>query len=131
MPHQLKAARVVPIFKDGDKTSFNNYRPISLISSFGKFIEKVVSHQVLSFLNTHNLLYDNQFGFRKGHSTTHPLIKLTEYARAAISGAEGNYSAAIFIDLKKAFDTVPFDLLLKKLNFYGVRGTANLWFKST
>ena len=101
-----------------------------MISSSGKFIEKVVSHQVVSFFNVNSLLYDNQFGFRKGHSTTHLLIKFTEYAHAAISGAEGRYSAIIFIDLKKAIDTVPYDLLLKKLNFYGVRGTANLWFKS-
>ena len=73
----LKNARVVTIYKDGSKSSFNNYRPISLISSFDKFIERLVSKQLLKFFNRYNLFYKNQYGFRAGHDTSHPLLHFT------------------------------------------------------
>ena len=74
VPLQLKNARVITIFKEGDKSSFNNYRPISLISAFGKFMEKLVCKQLLRYFNRYNLFYKNQFGFRAGYDTSYPLL---------------------------------------------------------
>ena len=74
VPHQLKSAKVVPVFKSGDKHNFTNYRPISLLSSFAKLLEKIVAHQVIGFLHKNKILFKHQYGFRKSHNTTHPLI---------------------------------------------------------
>lgn len=75
-----------------------------------------------------NILYKNQFGFRKGHNTSHAIIALTEEIRAALDNNE--FSVGIFVDLQKAFDTVDHKILLEKLNQYGVRGVANKVFES-
>ena len=74
VPTQLKTAKVVPVFKSGDKHNFTNYRPISLLSSFSKLLEKIVAFQMTGFLNKHKILYKHQYGFRKGHNTSHPVI---------------------------------------------------------
>ena len=76
----------------------------------------------------HNCIYDNQFGFRSKHSTNHALISITEDIRNALDN--NNFACGVFIDLQKAFDTVDHKILLNKLEFYGVRGLTNLWFKS-
>ena len=130
VPNQLKSARVITIYKDGDKANFNNYRPISLISAFGKFMEKLVYKQLLRYFNRHNLFYKNQFGFRAGYDTSYPLLHLTNNVKPALNLGENWYNISIFIDLKKAFDTVPFDKLLVKLEHYGVRGKELSWFTS-
>ena len=79
------------------------------------------------FLND-NILYDLQFGFRQNFSTTHALINLTENIRQALD--EGKIGCGIFVDLQKAFDTVEHEILLSKLDHYGVRGLTNNSFKS-
>ena len=84
--------------------------------------------RVYEFLEEQGSIYENQFGFRKLHSTTHALIDLTEDIRQAIDN--NKYSCGVFIDLQKAFDTVDHDILLKKLDHYGIRGVANDWFRS-
>ena len=128
-PDNLKIAKVIPIFKNkGDQLIVSNYRPISLLSNVNKIFEKLVYSRLYSFLNLHNCIYELQFGFRAKHSTNHALFSLTEMVREALDG--GNFACGIFIDLQKAFDTVDHQILLKKLEYYGVRGIANNWFSS-
>jgi len=128
VPSQLKIAKVVPIFKGGDCLSPDNYRPISLLPNFSKILEKVVSNRLTHFLESHNLISQNQFGFRKGHSTIHPLILFVNNLTSALNKKE--HSIAIFCDLRKAFDTVNHQILLQKLANLGVRGVELLWFKN-
>ncbi|MEO2220739.1 MAG: reverse transcriptase family protein, partial [Nitrosopumilus sp.] len=128
-PLKLKIAKVIPIFKNkGDPLNFSNYRPISLLSNINKIFEKLIYSRLYSFLNLHNFIYDLQFGFRAKHSTNHALISLTENIREALD--DGKFACGIFIDLQKAFDTVDHHILLKKLEYYGIKGRANEWFHS-
>ena len=84
--------------------------------------------RVYTFLEYHKCIYELQFGFRAGHSTTHALLDLTEDIRKNIDN--NLFTVGVFIDLQKAFDTVDHNILLEKLNHYGVRGKANEWFRS-
>jgi retron-type reverse transcriptase len=128
VPQQLKIARVVPIFKSGDNSVFSNYRPISVLPIFSKIFEKIVHNRITNYLEQHGILFHNQYGFRKSHSTLLALqslsIKITEAVDQKI------YNIGIFIDLSKAFDTVNHDILLRKLYHYGIRGLALDWIKS-
>ena len=119
-PHRLKVARVVPIYKAGSKKNVNNYRPISVLPSLSKLFEKLLLSRLLSFLDKH---YSNQYGFRKKHSTTHALLDTVTKCFDAIN--QKQFYGILIIDLKKAFDTVSHDKLIKKLNHYGIRGVAN------
>ena len=124
----LKISKVIPIHKDGSTQFVNNYRPISLLSVFDKIIEKLMHKRLYSFLTEHDILFYNQFGFRKSNSTTYALLQITEMIKESID--KHKYGCGIFIDLRKAFDTVNHDILLIKLQHYGIRGTALKWFKS-
>ena len=128
VPHQMTLAKVVPLHKEGDKSSFNNYRPISILSTIGKVIEKVVHQQLYSYLNSQDILTPSQFGFRTNHGVEHPLLLFSERVRQSLD--KGKHNVSIFIDLRKAFDTVNFTLLLAKLKHYGVTGVALLWFQN-
>ena len=128
-PDKLKLAKVIPIFKlKGDALLVSNYRPISLLSNINKIFEKLVYSRVYSFLNLYNCIYELQFGFRAKHSTNNALFSLTETVREALDNS--NFACGIFIDLQKAFDTVDHEILLKKLEYYGIKGVANKWFNS-
>ena len=128
-PDKLKIAEVMPVFKDkGSQLQCMNYRPISLLSNVNKIYEKLMYSRLYNFLNLHNCIYDLQFGFRGKHSTNYALLSLTENIRDALDN--NNFACGIFIDLRKAFDTVDHSILLNKLNHYGIRGKANDWFKS-
>ena len=128
-PDKLKIAKVIPIFKNkGDELLVSNYRPISLLSNINKIFEKLVYSRVYSFLNLHNCIYELQFGFRAKHSTNNALFSITEMVRDALDNS--NFACGIFIDLQKAFDTVDHEILLKKLEYYGIKGLANKWFNS-
>ena len=127
-PEELKIAKVIPMFKSGDRKHFENYRPISLLSFFSKVYEKIVFIHLYEFLEEHNLLFNRQFGFRKQHSTTHAVITLVDQVSRALDA--GKIVVGVFLDLKKAFDTVDHSILLRKLYALGIRGSLHLWFQS-
>ena len=127
-PDILKIAKVVPIFKNGDKKQISNYRPISVLSSFSKIFEKVVSTRLIKYLDANNILHQSQFGFRAKLSTSMALLELVDEISKSID--DKKYTVGVFLDLDKAFDTVNHQILLSKLNHYGVRGIANKWFAS-
>ena len=106
----------------------SNYRPISILNYFSKFFEKVMYTRLYKYLSKFSLISDDQFGFRKGHSTSMALIHL--HTKIAESIDQNKFSIGIFLDLAKAFDTVNHAVLLRKLDYYGVRGIALEWFKS-
>ena len=127
-PSILKSSKVIPIFKKESKLKCSNYRPISLLSNIDKILERIMYNRLYEFLESKNLIYDLQFGFQQKHSTSHALIHLTDKIREQLD--KGNFGCGIFVDFQKAFDTVDHNILIQKLNYYGVRGTANNWFSS-
>ena len=126
--NKLKIAEVITLYKKGAADYPSNYRPISLLSIFGKIFEKIMHKRLYSFLESNEILYFLQFGFRSKHSTTHTLISMNEDIRNTIDN--GNYGCGFFIDLQKALDTVNYPILLRKLYHYGTIGVPLQWFES-
>ena len=128
-PEIFKLAIVKPLFKNkGENTIFGNYRPISLLSSISKIIERVVFDQLYSYMNCNKLIEKSQYGFRKNHSTEHAALNFVD--RTALEMDHNKFPIAVFLDLSKAFDTLDHKILLQKLKFYGIEGTALNWFTS-
>jgi hypothetical protein len=127
-PDRLKIAKVCPIYKTGEKGSFTNYRPISILPSFSKFFEKAVSIRLMAFLESNDILIRNQYGFRKNHSSYMAIVDMYDKISKAID--EGEYAVGVFVDLSKAFDTLDHNILLAKLEYYGIRGICQEWFKN-
>ena len=119
-PDQFKTSEVIPIYKSGSKFTMSNHRPIAILSPFSKLLEKCIYTRVNKFLNHNKLLYDSQFGFRNNASTENAVLQLYNQLLEKLSNNQ--ISCSIFIDLKKAFDTVDHSILIRKLRRYGVRG---------
>ena len=119
---------MLPIHKSSNPNELTNYRPISLLPVFSKLVEKIMFIKVMSFLDANQILYKHQYGFRGKHSTIHPIIHLLNECAEANNSNPNKYTISIFCDLLKAFDVISHDILLKKLNCYGIRGIVNTWF---
>ena len=127
-PNDWKLAKVTPIFKEGNKADCGNYRPISVISAVAKLFEKLVYRQLSSFLTLNGILVEQQSGFRHKHSTETALLSSTN--EWLFNMDRGLLSGVLFLDLKKAFDTVDHHILLSKLGLCGIKGTSLKWFES-
>ena len=128
VPNKMKIAKVIPIFKGGSTEEIGNYRPVSLLPICSKILEKLMYNRIIEFLHKSSFFYENQYGFRKNHSTSLAISELINDIQNNLEN--GNLCVAIFLDLKKAFDTVKHEVLLRKLDHIGVRGVAKDWFKS-
>ena len=124
-PHEWKLARVTPIFKKGTKSDPGNYRPISVIPVVAKIFERLVHNQLYGYLLEHNILSNCQSGFRTRHSTETALLEATDHWYYGID--KGNVNAVLFLDLKKAFDTVDHKILVSKLKLYGFHESSLKW----
>ena len=100
IPIQLKTAKIIPIYKCEDSDLFTNYRPISLLSSLSKLLEKIVASQVMGFLYKKNILYSHQYGFRRGHNTTHPVIHFLDKIYQGFNSNPTQYTLSIFLDFR-------------------------------
>ena len=127
-PHLLKHAKVIPVYKTGDETQPCNYRPISLLSVFNRLFEKFMYKRFRSYCEKNSISFSSQYGFRDNCSTQHAILDILNRIQSKIDAKL--FSCVIFIDLKKAFDTINYSILLHKLNHYGVRGIINTWFSS-
>ena len=127
-PTLLKSAVVCPIYKKNDKNKCENYRPISLLSNISKLFERAMHTRLYDFIEGSNKFYDKQFGFRKKYSTNHALLSIVEGIKEKLDNK--TFVCGVFIDLEKAFDTVNHNILLQKMEHYGIRGVANHWFAS-
>jgi hypothetical protein len=128
VPIKLKLAKVVPIYKSGDKTQSINYRPISLLPTFSKILEKLMYKRLICFIEKFKLLSNCQYGFREKRNTQDAVYNLTNYITEMLD--KGLDVMGLFIDVSKAFDSLSHHILLDKLYSYGFRGTAYLWFSS-
>ncbi|XP_065662691.1 uncharacterized protein LOC136085324 [Hydra vulgaris] len=113
-PDQLKIAKVIPIYKQGDKTNINNYRPILVLSTFSKLLERIIYKRIFKYFDQNNLLYFKQFGFKKHISTGHAVIQFVR--EISESFEKKQYTLGVFIDLSKAFDIVGHKILLSDMN---------------
>ena len=118
-------ANITPVFKNGDRGDPSNYHPILLTSVCCKILEHIIHRYIMEHLDANRILGTNQFGFRVGHSCEQQLISMIEEIQLAMDCR--HQVDVIFLDFQKAFDTVPHQQLLKKLNHYGIHGNIYNW----
>jgi hypothetical protein len=128
VPDLLKLAKIIPIYKSKNKELLNNYRPISLLPTVSKVLEKIVHKRLYNFLLTQSVFYPSQYGFRKQHSTIHAVHEFVDDTITSID--DRKHTLATFLDLSKAFDTINHEILIDKLSWYGIRGIALDWFRN-
>ena len=125
MPNLLKISKITPVDKGGETTDPTNFHPISTLSAFTQIFEKLVYKQLISYFEKLDILFEYQFGFRKGRSTAQAITEIKDTLRKAIDN--NLYTCGIFLDFSKAFDTVNHSILLQKLKIIrNKRGTAGL-----
>ena len=127
-PSSFKKAVVIPLHKTGSKSQCSNYRPISLTSNLSKIFEKLLKVRVINFLDKYDLIAKRQYGFRDMYNTADAINYMTEYIYSKQDSLKP--VAAIFLDLKKAFDLVDHKILLNKMDEIGIRGMSNEYFKN-
>ena len=127
VPSAMKLAKITPIFKSGDTSIVGNYRPISLLPTFSKILERVVYIRLYKYLKTNHIITSSQYGFQNALSTELAILELQD--RIAQGLASGSWCVGLFLDLSKAFDTINHKILLNKLEKYGIVGHALNWFK--
>ena len=126
IPEDLKTAKITPIFKDGEKSKYTNYRPISVLPTISKILERCVYNQFIRHLESHNLLSSQQYGFRKKRCTKIATVLFLDEIYKAMD--RGNLTGTLFVDLSKAFDTVSHSSILDKFPAYGISGNEKAWF---
>ena len=122
VPDKMKIAKVIPIFKKGDAQDCSNYRPISLLTTFSKILERLVYNRTINFFTRHKILSDRQFGFRENHTTSHAILHFINKIASALDNR--CHTVGLFLDFSKAFYTIDHNIIMQKLH-YGVRG--RLW----
>ena len=122
-----KTAKVIPIHKKNSELEVSNYRPISSLSNIDKTFEKLMHSRLIEFFEEKQILYYRLFGFSRDLSTNHAILTLIESIQKALD--DGQFACRIFIYFEKAFDTVSHDILLEKLNHYGIKGIAYDWLR--
>ena len=127
-PQAMKTAKIIPLHKGNSVLSVSNYRPISLLPIFSKIFERLVYNRLIDFINENKILSQNQFGFQKGKSTENAVTSIISQIINARDRKESAY--CIFLDFAKAFDTVNHDILIEKLNYYGIKDNVLSWFNS-
>ena len=121
-PKIFKTVKVIPIFKSGNKKHIQNYRPISLLPSLSKVLEKLIKNHLMNFFGKYEIIYDYQFGLKENHSVVHALLDVSVQTLDAIQNKQ--HTALSLMDIRKAFDIVSHKIL-QKLYHYGIRGLAH------
>ena len=127
-PEIWKCSKVSALFKSGDRNNPTNYRPISILPTLSKILERAIRSQLYEYLNSNNLLSNMQFGLRRKRSTVSALTNFTDEILHNME--KGKFCRAVFLDLRKAFNTVDHEILLTKLSKVGIKTSTLQWFQS-